>query len=64
MRCRCPISPPGTFGGENLDELFITTARWTMNAADRAACPQAGDVFRMKADVQGLPQPVFAPRPK
>lgn len=52
-----------TFGGENLDELFITTARWTMSAADRAACPQAGDVFWMKTDVQGLPQPVFAPRP-
>jgi sugar lactone lactonase YvrE len=44
-----------TFGGENLDELFITTARDGLNEDDLAAYPQSGGLFKVKASVKGLP---------
>jgi len=44
-----------TFGGPELDELFITTARVGLNAEQLEAQPHAGGVFRVKAGVTGLP---------
>ncbi|MGK0186557.1 MAG: sugar lactone lactonase YvrE [Verrucomicrobiales bacterium] len=46
-----------TFGGSNLDELFITTARIGVDPADSAGRPQpdAGAVFRIKTQATGLP---------
>jgi sugar lactone lactonase YvrE len=44
-----------TFGGEALDELYITTARIQMTAEDSSKYPQAGGVFRFKPGVRGLP---------
>ena len=46
------------FGGENLDYLFITTARENLTEAQLQAYPQSGDVFLVKTNTQGfLPNP-------
>jgi sugar lactone lactonase YvrE len=41
------------FGGPDLDELYITTARTDLTPAERAEQPQAGGVFRLKPGVRG-----------
>jgi sugar lactone lactonase YvrE len=46
-----------TFGGPNLDELYITTSKM---AIDPAAQPQAGALFRAKPGVQGQPTASYA----
>ncbi|WNS44594.1 SMP-30/gluconolactonase/LRE family protein [Paenibacillus sp. MMS20-IR301] len=43
-----------TFGGEHLDELYITTARGGMSAAQLERWPLAGGLFRVKPGVRGL----------
>lgn len=43
------------FGGEKLNELYITTARIGNDDNDRSEQPLAGGLFRVKLDVQGLP---------
>jgi len=39
------------FGGENMDELFVTTARIE---TDTSKYPSAGGIFRVKVDVPGI----------
>ena len=46
-----------TFGGENLDQLFITTSR--ENLADDAE-PAAGSLYMAEPGVRGLPTRLFA----
>lgn len=41
------------FGGEQLDELYITTAAVGLNASELAEEPLAGGLFRIKTDVRG-----------
>jgi len=48
------------FGGENLDELYITTAWFGLSEAQRKEQPLAGDLFRLKTDIKGLAEPAFA----
>jgi sugar lactone lactonase YvrE len=48
------------FGGEDLNELFITTAWFMLSEEDRNAQPMAGDLFRIVTDVKGLVEPAFA----
>ena len=43
-----------TFGGENLDILFITTARWSMTAEQINQNPIAGGLFSVKPGIKGL----------
>ena len=43
------------FGGPDLNELYITTARVGMDAAALKKYPQAGGVFRMQTNVTGMP---------
>jgi sugar lactone lactonase YvrE len=47
------------FGGAYVDELYITTAWWSLNAQQRKEQPLAGDLFRVKTDVQGIAEPKF-----
>jgi sugar lactone lactonase YvrE len=47
------------FGGENLDELYITTAWSGMSVEDRAKHPMAGDLFRVDVGIKGMAQPKF-----
>jgi L-arabinonolactonase len=49
-----------TFGGPDLDMLYITTARYLMTPAQIAAEPQAGALFACKPGVRGLPDAKFA----
>lgn len=44
-----------TFGGPELDELYITTARVGLDTEQLAAQPHAGGLFRVKVGVTGLP---------
>jgi sugar lactone lactonase YvrE len=46
-----------TFGGEGLDELFITTSRENLGPDDD---PLAGSLFRAEVGMRGLPVREFA----
>jgi sugar lactone lactonase YvrE len=48
------------FGGENLDELYITSAWGGLSEAERKKQPLAGALFRVKVGVKGIPEPKFA----
>lgn len=48
------------FGGENLESLYITTAKKGLNLRELQDQPLAGSVFQIKlTGIQGLPSPVF-----
>ncbi|NQT59197.1 MAG: SMP-30/gluconolactonase/LRE family protein [Bacteroidetes bacterium] len=48
------------FGGENLSDLYITTAWFGMTGPERVKNPVSGDLFRIKTDVKGRLEPRFA----
>jgi sugar lactone lactonase YvrE len=48
------------FGGESLDELYITTAWYNLSDSQRKAQPLAGDLFRIKTDIKGIVEPKFS----
>ncbi|NLG98989.1 MAG: SMP-30/gluconolactonase/LRE family protein [Chloroflexi bacterium] len=48
-----------TFGGPDLTDLYITSAWVEVQPGKRGEQPMAGDVFRLKTEVQGLPEPYF-----
>jgi sugar lactone lactonase YvrE len=43
------------FGGSNLDELYVTTARYTLDAGARKRQPGAGGIFRVLPNAKGRP---------
>jgi sugar lactone lactonase YvrE len=49
-----------TFGGKQMDELYITSAWTLLNEQQRRNQPWAGDLFRLKTDTRGLEEPKFA----
>jgi sugar lactone lactonase YvrE len=49
-----------TFGGPNLDTLYITTACQEMSPAEMEQYPLAGSLFAYQPGVTGLPTPLFA----
>ncbi len=54
----CPTMP--CFGGDDLQTLYLTTARHGRPAAELEAMPQSGCVFALRVDVPGLPVNFFA----
>lgn len=48
------------FGGEALDELYITTASVGMSPEQQAEFPKAGSLFRVKLPYRGVPTRRFA----
>ena len=48
-----------TFGGKNLQTLFITTARWGMTKADIEKKPEAGGLFAIDLNIKGMPDNSF-----
>jgi len=56
-----PVAQPTcpAFGGPGLDVMFVTTASMGLSAQARAAQPQAGSLFAVKAGVKGLPEARF-----
>ncbi|HSV54546.1 MAG TPA: SMP-30/gluconolactonase/LRE family protein [Burkholderiaceae bacterium] len=57
VAAQCPTMP--CFGGDDLQTLYLTTARHNRSAAELAAYPQAGCVFSMRVAVPGLPVNFF-----
>jgi sugar lactone lactonase YvrE len=53
-----------TFGGENLDTLYITTARETMTPAQLRDAPLSGSLFATRPGVGGLQAASFDSLPK
>ncbi len=49
-----------TFGGQNLDELYVTSARKGMNAAQLDRYPLSGGLFRLRPGVRGMPAFAFS----
>jgi sugar lactone lactonase YvrE len=62
LRVDLPVQYPTCpmFGGANLDELYVTSAWTDLGQERRHEQPQAGDLFRIRAGVRGLPEPKFA----
>ncbi len=48
-----------TFGGDALDELYITTARDGMSEEELQRWPLTGGLFKFKAGVQGVEANIF-----
>jgi len=55
---QCPTMP--CFGGEDLQTLYLTSARHHRSAAELKAFPLSGCVFSMRVEVPGLPVNFFA----
>jgi sugar lactone lactonase YvrE len=57
-----PVAQPTScaFGGPDLDELFVTSAWKGLSAADRAAQPLAGSLFRLRPGIRGMASVPFA----
>ena len=57
-----PVSQPTScmFGGPGLDQLYVTTARYEMDAAEVAAQPLAGALLVLDVGIRGLPEPGYA----
>ena len=53
----CPTMP--CFGGQDLQTLYLTSARDKRSAAELQAWPNSGCVFSMRVDVPGLPVNFF-----
>jgi len=51
----CPI-----LGGPNLNELYVTSAWYALGMERRHEQPLAGDLFRIKVGIPGIPEPQFA----
>ena len=54
-----PRAVGSTFGGEQLDTLYVTSARETMTPAQLKAAPLSGSVFAVKLPVGGKPTTPF-----
>ena len=54
-----PTATCMAFGGPGLDQLYITTAKKGLSAAQIQEYPDAGDVFSVSAGVQGRIEPAF-----
>ncbi len=57
-----PVLQPSScvFGGKNMNELFITSARKDMDDAALTKYPLSGGVFRIETNVEGMPMFEFA----
>jgi sugar lactone lactonase YvrE len=54
-----PIVTSCVFGGDNMDELYVTTARIGLSDETLQKHPSAGGLFRVKTDVKGIPTYAF-----
>ena len=56
-----PVSQPTSccFGGEGLDELYVTSAWQGLSARQREAEPLAGALLRVRPGVRGIPTAVY-----
>ncbi len=61
QKIQMPVACPTccTFGGKNLQDLYVTSAWTIFSEEERKKQPLAGDLFRIHTDVQGFPEPKF-----
>lgn len=60
VRLPTPLTTSVAFGGESLDELFVTSAREAFTPEEDAADPLAGSLFRVRGvGARGLPANYF-----
>jgi sugar lactone lactonase YvrE len=59
---RLPVANPTScaFGGERLDELYITSAALGLSEEEKRQHPQSGDLFRLRSGIIGMDEPRFA----
>jgi sugar lactone lactonase YvrE len=55
-----PRATDCTFGGPQLDTLYVTTARETMTPEQLSAAPLSGSLFAIDCGIRGLPASPFA----
>ena len=62
LEVRLPVSQPTSciFGGAEYKDLYVTSAWNGLNPEQRKNEPQAGDLFVIKTDTIGIPEPKFA----
>jgi sugar lactone lactonase YvrE len=60
--CEFPVSQTSSccFGGNNLDVLYVTSARQGFSDAKRMAEPLAGGIFSVKTKTRGRPVALFS----
>jgi sugar lactone lactonase YvrE len=60
-RLELPVSRPSScaFGGPDLADLYVTTAREGLGAEREAREPHAGGLFRFRPGVRGRPADAF-----
>ncbi len=56
-----PVQRPTscTFGGSNLDDLYVTSASIGLSDEEKSEQPFAGDLLKIKVDVRGMKAPRF-----
>jgi len=61
LELKMPIQRPTscTFGGPEMNLLFVTSARIDLSSSVLEKQPLAGSVFLIKTDVTGIPEPMF-----
>ena len=55
-----PRTSSCSFGGDRLDELYVTTARAGLDEETLARFPHSGGLFRVRPGVSGLPTERFS----
>ncbi|MCC5623090.1 SMP-30/gluconolactonase/LRE family protein, partial [Nostoc sp. CHAB 5715] len=62
LRIKLPVQLPTscTFGGENLQTLYITTASVGLSQAEIEKSFHSGDLFALQTDITGLPNYDFS----
>jgi sugar lactone lactonase YvrE len=54
-----PLTTKPAFGGEDLRDLYVTSARESLSAEELATWPDAGGLFRLRLTVAGRPPQCF-----
>lgn len=54
-----PLVTSMAFGGENLDQMYVTSASLGLSEAQLDEAPLSGGLFRIDVGVTGLPEPSF-----
>ncbi|MBJ6367191.1 SMP-30/gluconolactonase/LRE family protein [Snuella sedimenti] len=56
-----PLVTSCTFGGKNMNTLFITTAKEGLSASDLEKYPNSGSIFTIKTEVNGFKPNYYTP---
>jgi sugar lactone lactonase YvrE len=62
LEVKLPVQRPTScmFGGPELRQLFVTSARVGLSETELQAQPLAGSIFQVETNTQGLPEPRYA----